>query len=311
MFTARTRLVCLLPVCLAPVCLLPVFLLLVVPERAARALPPTARPAKSVKRATIEVQEIERKLTKPEAPTPAARERQPGVGLDMFLQTRNKVIGQITKHQIAKLRALIAVTQESDPQKPDFLFRAGELYVEMKRAASNRARALDQKIFESPPERRGPLQAEQNSHERQEQQWVLEAVKSYVAATKYPKYERMDEVLFRLAALLTSVKKDDQAREYFHRLIKDYPESKYIPDAYLAFAEHAFESGEMDAALKFYEKVEQFPRSSVYPYAAYKKGWCHVNLGDHRTALESFVGVVRLTQTGKVSVDRRQLEVLA
>jgi hypothetical protein len=55
MFTARTRLVCLLPVCLAPVCLLPVFLLLVVPERAARALPPTARPAKSVKRTTVEV----------------------------------------------------------------------------------------------------------------------------------------------------------------------------------------------------------------------------------------------------------------
>ena len=92
----------------------------------------------------------------------------------------------------------------------------------------------------------------------------------------------MDEVLFRLAALLTTVKKDDQAREYFHRLIKDYPTSKYIPDAYLVFAEHAFETGEMEAALKFYEKVEQFPKSSVYPYAAYKQGWCHMNLGDYR-----------------------------
>ena len=48
----------------------------------------------------------------------------------------------------------------------------------------------------------------------------------------------MDEVLFRLATLLTGAKKDDQAREFFHRLIKDYPNSKYIPDAYLAFAEH-------------------------------------------------------------------------
>jgi len=59
MFTARTRLVCLLPVCLAPICLLPVFLLLVVPQGAARAdaraLPPTARQAKSVKRTTVEV----------------------------------------------------------------------------------------------------------------------------------------------------------------------------------------------------------------------------------------------------------------
>jgi TolA-binding protein len=316
MFTARTRLVCLLPVCLAPICLLPVFLLLVMPQGAARAdaagLPPTARQAKGVKRITVEVKEIERRFTRPAASAPAApKERQPGVGLEEFLKVRNKVIGQITKQQITKMRALIAATPEDDPQKPDFFFRAGELYVEMQRAFSNRARALDQRIFEQPPERRGPLLAEQKSYERQEQQWLLEAVKAYVGATKYPKYERMDEALFRLAALLTSVKKDDQAREYFHRLIKDYPNSKYIPDAYLAFAEHAFERGEMDAALKFYEKVEQFPRSSVFPYAAYKRGWCYVNLGDHKTALESFVGVVRLTQTGKVSVDPRQLQVLA
>ena len=60
----------------------------------------------------------------------------------------------------------------------------------------------------------------------------------------------------------------------------------------------------MEAALRFYEKVEQFPKSSVYPYAAYKKGWCYVNLGDYKTALETFVGVVRLTQTAKLAVDR-------
>ncbi len=110
----------------------------------------------------------------------------------------------------------------------------------------------------------------------------------------------MDEVLFRLAFLLTSVKKEDQAREFFHRLIKDYPNSKYIPDAYLSFAEYYFDKGEMDNALKFYEKVEQFPNSSVYPYAVYKKGWCYVNQGDYKTALETFVSVVRMASDPKV-----------
>ena len=66
----------------------------------------------------------------------------------------------------------------------------------------------------------------------------------------------------------------------------------------------------MDAALKFYEKVEQFPKSSVYPYAVYKKGWCYVNLGDYKTALETFVGVVRMTQEGKVNVNRQQKKAL-
>jgi TolA-binding protein len=302
MFTARMPWVCLL--------------LLVLGSNSARAaapsLPATARQAKNVKRTTVEVKEVERRFTKPGTPPPApAAERHPGVGLEAFLQTRSKVIGEITNRQIAKMLALIAATPEDDPQKPDFLFRLGELYVEKQRFFFSRARALDQKIFEMPPDRRGPLQAEQKGYERNEQALLLEAVKTFIGATRYPKYERMDEVLFRLAALLTGSKKDDQAREYFHRLIKDHPTSKYIPDAYLAFAEHAFEQGEMDAALKFYEKVEQFPKASVYPYAAYKKGWCYINLGDHKTALETFVGVVRLTQTAKLAVDRKQLELLA
>ena len=207
------------------------------------------------------------------------------------------------------MRRLITVTADDDPQKPDFMFRLGELYAEKQRYNFNAARALDQKIFELPPNQRGPLQAQQKTYEQQEQKWLLEAVKAYIGATKFRKYERMDEVLFRLAFLLTSVKKEDQAREFFHRLIKDYPNSKYIPDAYLSFAEYYFDKGEMENALKFYEKVEQFPKSSVYPYAVYKKGWCYVNLGDYKTALETFVGVVRMTQEGKVNVPKKQLEV--
>ena len=118
----------------------------------------------------------------------------------------------------------------------------------------------------------------------------------------------MDEVLFKLAFLLTQVKKEDQAREFFLRLIKDYPNSKYIPDAYLSFAEFYFDKGEMENALKFYEKVEQFPKSSVYPYAVYKKGWCYVNMADYKTALETFVGVVRMATEGKVSINKPQKE---
>jgi len=303
MLSARTRWIYLVIVC-APL----------LAPRIARAASPAMPPIEgrnAPRRPTVEVKEVERRFTRPEKPAPAATERAPQVALEEFLQDRRRRGKQITDAQIARMRALIKMADGDDPQKPDFYFRAGELYSDNQRFYFNQAHALDQKIFERPPAQRGPLQAEQQAHLRQEQAWLLEAVKAYIGATRYPKYERMDEVLFRLAALLTSVKKDDQAREYFHRLIKDYPSSKYIPDAYLAFAEHAFEGGEMEAALKFYEKVEQFPKSSVYPYAAYKKGWCHINLGDYKAALETFVGVVRLTQSGKLAVDRKQLEVLA
>src|SRR3954452_15089066 len=250
-------------------------------------------------------------LTKPEAPPPPKKESGPVLTVDQFVSQKREGIMKLVDAQISKMRRLIQVTGDDDPQKPDFLFRLGELYAEKQAYNFGKARALDQKIYEMPPNQRGTLLGEQKRYEAEEQKWLLEAVKSYIGATKFRKYERMDEVLFRLAFLLTSVKKENQAREFFHRLIKDYPNSKYIPDAYLSFAEYYFDKGEMENALKFYEKVEQFPKSSVYPYAVYKKGWCYINLGDYKTALETFVGVVRMTQEGKVNVPKKQLEVLA
>jgi tetratricopeptide (TPR) repeat protein len=265
--------------------------------------------AKYTKQET-QVQAAQTKLTKPEAPPPPRKETGPVLTVDQFVQGRQGKIQQITDAQISKMKRLIQVTPDDDPQKPDFFFRLGELFAEKQRFYFTQARGLDQKIFDARPGDKPRLQQQQQGFEKDEQKWLLEAVKSYIQSTKYKKYERMDEVLFKLAFLLTSVKKEDQAREFFLRLIKDYPNSKYIPDAYLSFAEYYFDKGEMENALKFYEKVEQFPKASVYPYAVYKKGWCYVNMGDHRTALETFVGVVRMATEGKVNINKAQKDSL-
>ena len=249
-------------------------------------------------------------LTKPAAPPPQQKETGPTITVDQFIFQKQGEIQKLVDAQIIKMRRLIQVTQDDDPQKPDFHFRLAELYAEKQRYYFSAAHGLDQKIFDAPPAQKATLQNQQKGYEQTQQKWLLEAVKSYIAATKFKKYERMDEVLFKLAYLLTSVKKEDQAREFFLRLIKDYPNSKYIPDAYLSFAEFYFDKAEMDAALKFYEKVEQFPKASVYPYAVYKKGWCYVNLGDYKTALETFVGVVRMVQEHKANVNPHQAKAL-
>jgi TolA-binding protein len=275
---------------------------------------PAAPPANSGKarytKQEADVKATQTDLTKPAAPPPQKKETGPVLTVDQFVQQKQAEIQKFVDAQISKMKRLIQVTQDDDPQKPDFWFRLAELYADKQRFYFGQARSLDQKIYEAPPGQRGELQTRQRTYEQNQQKWLLDAVKAYIAATKFRKYERMDEVLFKLAFLLTSVKKEDQAREFFLRLIKDYPNSKYIPDAYLSFAEFYFEKGEMDAALKFYEKVEQFPKSSVYPYAVYKKGWCYVNLGDYKTALETFVGVVRMATEGKVNVGKAQKESL-
>jgi TolA-binding protein len=258
---------------------------------------PTGVAEASRARKVIDLAPVERRATAVAAPTAApgaTGAAGPSMTLEAFEAEHRGRVKQLTDAQIEKMRALIRITESDDPQRPDLLFRAGELYSENERFFFTQARALDQRIYETPPgDARATLERQRAAAERARETWLLEAVKAYMEATRFPRYERMDEVLFRLATMLMGAKKEPQAREFFHLLIKDHPTSKYIPDAYLAFGEHAFDEGRMEEALRFYEKVAEFPRSSLYPYAVYKQGWCYVNLGDYKQALQIFVGVVR------------------
>ena len=50
--------------------------------------------------------------------------------MDQFREQKTQEIQKIVDAQISKMRRLITVTADDDPQKPDFMFRLGELYAE-------------------------------------------------------------------------------------------------------------------------------------------------------------------------------------
>ena len=110
----------------------------------------------------------------------------------------------------------------------------------------------------------------------------------------HPNYKRMDEVLFSLGFSLEEMKQFDRARQVYHRLIKSYPQSDYVPNAYLSFAEYYFQQGDMRAAKQFYEKVTEIPpeRNKVYGFAVYKQAWCDYNLEDFKGSLQHFVETI-------------------
>src|SRR5215467_13823565 len=126
-----------------------------------------------------EVKATQTNLTKPEAPPPPKKETRPTLTVDAFREQKTQEIQKIVDAQISKMRRLITVTQDDDPQKPDFMFRLGELYAEKQRYYFNQARGLNQKIYELPPNQRASLQNTQKGFEAQEQKWLLEAVKAY------------------------------------------------------------------------------------------------------------------------------------
>src|SRR5262245_62380257 len=55
----------------------------------------------------------------------------------------------VTDSQIKVLQRLIDITNESDPEKPDLLYRMAELYAEQTRYYNFKARELDEKVFQA------------------------------------------------------------------------------------------------------------------------------------------------------------------
>ena len=164
----------------------------------------TASADAKFKKKELEVQgATQTELTKPKEPPKEQKQTGPVLTVEQFVGQQQSKIQQITDKQIAQLNRLIKITPNDDPQKADFYFRLGELYAEKQRFNSLQARSFDEKIFQAEQKKNTSLAAklkdQQKEAERNSEKWANEAVKDYVEASKRAKYERMDEVLFRLA----------------------------------------------------------------------------------------------------------------
>src|SRR5262249_38695842 len=129
---------------------------------------------------------------------------------------------------------------------------------------------------------------------------LLDAVRVYkdlTDNTAYRNYPRMDVALFFYGYTLANGNYTNEARAGYDMLLKNYPASKYVPDAHYAFAEYYFEHKQLADAEDRYRKVLKFPHSSVFLYAQYKLGWIDLNLGKPQEALEIFFHVAQATAT--------------
>lgn len=198
------------------------------------------------------------------------------------------------------LERLIQNTPVKNPRRPDVLLRAAETYFELQQDSTRRTRALDEPIFQAKKQknqaRANALVKQQAALEKETARWRQEALRKYAILVRdHKNYPRMDEVLFSLAFGLEETGQFERAREVYYRLIKEHPKSRFIPNAYLSFAEYYFAQGKMADALKFYAKVNDTPseRNTVYGYALYKQAWCYYNLENFKASMDKFVEVIR------------------
>lgn len=234
-------------------------------------------------------------------PSEKPEEKKPELTADDFIQIQGQV-KNIRNAQIDLFKQLIEDTDPKSSEMPDNLFRLAELYAQKQRYWRFRAMEMYPAIDKAPKNKKAALVNKQKLYFKTEKQALMESLGVYSKLANEPRfknYPRMDQVLFYFGYTLDGVKRITESRKIFHQLIKDYPNSTYIPQAYLSFADYFFEKNDLDNAEKFYDKVLQFPKSSIYPYALYKKGWVYLNQERPQDALETFFKVVELTKNKK------------
>ncbi len=125
---------------------------------------------------------------------------------------------------------------------------------------------------------------------------AVDTYKELTENTRFRNYPLRDQALFYYGYMLKSAGKHDAARAAYDHLLKDHPSSKYVPDAYLVFADYFFERGELANAAERYRRVLSFPQSSAYWYARYRIGWIALQQRAPQEALEAFYEVAQATR---------------
>jgi TolA-binding protein len=256
-----------------------------------------------------------------EAKKPAKKE--PGGPALAFEQFRKAVEVQVSdkrREEISSLRRLIELGGGSDDETPKWYFRLAELLWEESQYFFFEANRRDDRLIalgtRGDPKEIDRLMAEKRDLEGQQKKLRDQSVALYGAIIKrYPKYPRLDEVLYFLAENLSKRNRTDaDAIKAYGALIQRFPKSRFVPDAWMAVGEYWFEKSTGDArtanlrkALGAYQKAAEYQESSVYGYALYKQGWVYNNLAEWTQALDMFRAVIFFGElpTATVPADRK------
>jgi tetratricopeptide (TPR) repeat protein len=240
---------------------------------------------------------------KPIQPKAQDAKSAPELNADQVLSIEGLVTG-IKGEQEQILIDLIKDTPDKEvDEKSDYYFRLGELYAKQQRfyrltSVDNQIKADQAKK----PADKAKFKATADDNAKKAKDYLLKAVRTYKALTDndaFRNYPKMDMALFYYGYTLQGGKYLKEARTVYDKLLKNYPNSKYVPDAHLAFADYYFEIGQLDDAEARYKQVLKFPKSSAYWYAMYKMGWVQLNKQRFTEALDTFFQVAQATANDK------------
>ena len=190
---------------------------------------------------------------------------------------------KITKMEIDQLYKLLKKSK-----RPDIQLRLASLYVEM-------GRLIEGRIYEKHTQQMELFKAKKI---KVRPKLNLAIVKSYSgkAINLFQSYlkknsKRMDEVLFQLGYSYFQMGQPARGRQYYERLIRQFPKSSQLEDAYFHLGEYYFDSRDWSKARSHYAKASKF-NSKFYSFSIYKIAWCFYNEGRVEKAIDRLIRVI-------------------
>ncbi|MDW8362912.1 MAG: tetratricopeptide repeat protein [Myxococcales bacterium] len=246
---------------------------------------PRARRAEGPRETVAGPEDLEQALylrDRPDALGEASRRFRSAL-LERMLASRERLVVERRREAIALLEAFVRQEPEQASEMADALLRLAELRWEQARADYLRAFAAWQAL---PERNRGREPRIDHAPSLALYDRIL---------TRHRDFDRYDLVLYMKAFALVESGDTDGALALYDRILAEFPESRFVPDAHMARAEAAF-SGRYDyaAALAEYEQVLRFPDSGLYDLALFKSAWCLWRLGRSREAATRFREVLDL-----------------
>lgn len=115
----------------------------------------------------------------------------------------------------------------------------------------------------------------------------------------YPDYPDRDKVYFFMAHEHRELGSIDEMVNCYKTLIKNHPNSNYIPEAYLLLGDYYFAQQELELSTDHYKKVLDYPKSPAVAIARYKLAWCYINAVDYENAIKLFEEAVKDIEANK------------
>jgi len=229
----------------------------------------------------------------------------PGFSLETKRKKKRKATKESIEASIENQKMILELEPKTSVNYPKMKIALADFYWDISEWYDREAYGddLEQKIFDAEEAKNDAEMKRLKAYQTE----LFEKVKDYQSLTTdtyfeviadFPNLKNMDEIRYYLGYHLTLMKEMKRSAEVYKDLIRNHPNSKYVPDALVNVGELWFAENDFANALQMYEVAasEQYKNAPVYNYAIYKQGWCHYNLGRYGVALGKLKTVIENTR---------------